>query len=247
MSLITFVKNKMIDFLKKNGIFIEKVCIPLFPISLIVLDVLLHIGFYISSTGASHFLKILSFLGAAGWAMGVSRQRNNLSVMLQIFLIAVLGMLAPSTVIMPVTLGIIYVVIIRICNPRLKWLKRLAYISLVFPLVFILFLGYLLSAFFEDFGKTTKVKSIDSPNGNYQLNLWDNDAGAMGGSTSVSVERNYGNILMHKIQVYRGRWGDHPNIQWIDNEHIAINDKTIDITRNAKWGTKWDEMGGGPR
>lgn len=219
----------MMDFLRKTKYFIEAASVPLFPIGLIVAYILYTLGFYVSSIEFSHFLKILSVLGAFGWSLGVSRQRNDLVVILQIALIAVLGVLTSSIVVMTcVTSGIIYVAIVRKGTPRLNWLKRLVYISLVF----ILLVAVLGSAIIDGFVSITMVKSIDSPNRNYQLNLRDHDAGATGGSTSVSVERNYVNILMYKVgNVYRGKWGDHPNIQWIDNEHIAINDKTIDITR----------------
>jgi hypothetical protein len=221
----------MIDFLRKTRLFIENASVPLFPIGLIIAYVLYTLDFYVLSIGFSHFLKVLCFLGVFGWSLGISRQRNDLIVMLQVFLIAILGGLLPITVTKYVILGIVYVTIVRKGSSRYKWLKRFVYISLIF----ILLVDIPCTAIFDGFVSRTKVTSIGSPNGNYNLNLWDFSAGATGGSTSVFVERNYGNVLKHTIgRVYRGKWGDHPELQWIDNEHIAINGKTIDITKIEK-------------
>jgi len=55
----------------------------------------------------------------------------------------------------------------------------------IIPVYLLLLPGFIL---FSDFGKTTVVQTLDSPDGRYQAVLVDVDQGALGGNTDVYVE-----------------------------------------------------------
>ncbi len=106
-------------------------------------------------------------------------------------------------------------------------------VVMVFPIAFVSFLAYV----FSDFGVTTVVKTVESPNGEYYAEVLDNDQGALGGATTVWVYDNGGlDLFLVKIskkpkRVYLGRYGefDSMKIYWKDDECLVINSVEYEI------------------
>lgn len=90
---------------------------------------------------------------------------------------------------------------------------------------------------FNDFGRVTVVKTIESPNGNCYAQVIDNDKGALGGDTIVDVyEKKEFDGVVFKIYktpktVYTGSWGEYENmnISWENDDCIVINSKEYEI------------------
>ncbi len=103
----------------------------------------------------------------------------------------------------------------------------------VFPVAVVSFFAYA----FSDFGVTTVVKTVESPNGEYYAEVLDNDQGALGGATTVWVyERRGIDLLLFKIskkpqRVYLGRCGeaDSMSIRWKDDGCLVINSVEYEI------------------
>jgi len=100
----------------------------------------------------------------------------------------------------------------------------------IIPVYLLLLPGFIL---LSDFGKTTVVKTLESPDGRYQAILVDVDQGALGGNTDVYVEDgrksfHTGVISYQKKKlVYRTGWGAFENMElvWDDHETLRIDGK----------------------
>lgn len=83
----------------------------------------------------------------------------------------------------------------------------------------------------SDFGKTTVVQTLVSPDGRYQAMLVDIDQGALGGNTDVYVKdtEKYVDLgaisYQKKTLVYRTGWGAFEDVElaWKDKETILID------------------------
>lgn len=90
---------------------------------------------------------------------------------------------------------------------------------------------------FQDFGVNIVVKSAVSPQKTYTAEVINNDQGALGGNTLVSVrEEKKIDLLICEfskvpICVYMGEWGefDQMKISWKDEETLLINQKEYKI------------------
>lgn len=82
-----------------------------------------------------------------------------------------------------------------------------------------------------NFGKSTVVMEIPSPDQKYICRVIDNDQGALGGSTQVYVEghRQYGfgpfYFKKAPVKLYTGYWGEYQNMQihWENSDVIVID------------------------
>lgn len=89
----------------------------------------------------------------------------------------------------------------------------------------------LLALTFGGMNKITVIQTIDSPNGKYYAQVIDDDQGALGGSTIVSVYENKDfNTILFQIRkkpnnLYYGRWGEFYDMQayWKDETCLVIN------------------------
>ena len=88
------------------------------------------------------------------------------------------------------------------------------------------------------FSEVTILQEIMSPNREYTIILKEIDAGATGGAVIALVKENNSFIGLEKkekrINQYQGRWGERPNISWVDNGIVSINGKTINIYKDLK-------------
>lgn len=87
------------------------------------------------------------------------------------------------------------------------------------------------SVLMQDFGRTTVVKTVLSPDQKYEAQLIEIDEGALGGSTEVQVVRYRKNknclfyIEKEPIEVYSTGWGvaDSLTIEWKDEDTLLVN------------------------
>lgn len=88
----------------------------------------------------------------------------------------------------------------------------------------------LLAFFFSGAVKITE-QEYPSPNNGYIMIFRESDQGALGGDIRIVVHRNAAiiNRFSDIKEIYKGRWGERPNMFWLDNETILINGKRIDI------------------
>jgi hypothetical protein len=79
------------------------------------------------------------------------------------------------------------------------------------------------------FTSKTAVREIDSPNNKYMIVVYLLDEGALGGATHIKLADKYCNIFKRERLIYVCR-GEVNDVKWIDNNHIKIDRKTINIT-----------------
>jgi hypothetical protein len=99
------------------------------------------------------------------------------------------------------------------------------YLVLFLFIIFYLFIMLIMA----DFGKNTVVKTEMSPNNVYLAEIIDNDQGALGGNTIVTISRQ--NYLMNLFigrftkRIYTGRWGEFETmtIRWETDKILYIN------------------------
>ena len=121
-----------------------------------------------------------------------------------------------------------------------KWMRVLSAVlgglSLL-PIAFVGFWVFIFSMF--SLSEQTVLQTAVSPDGTYLAQLIDDDQGAMGGATYVTVfsaDKSL-NFLVFALQgkpqvVYQGGWGegfDKPFV-WIDENTLRMGDKIIDVT-----------------
>lgn len=96
----------------------------------------------------------------------------------------------------------------------------------------------LFSITFGDFSKKTVVKSEMSPNSIYLAEIIDNDQGALGGMTYVTVTRLnrdlnilIGMLKKRRTVIYSGEWVDFKGmtLKWKTDETLYINEKEYKI------------------
>ncbi|MDE6566886.1 MAG: DUF5412 domain-containing protein, partial [Lachnospiraceae bacterium] len=131
----------------------------------------------------------------------------------------------------------------RFCIP----LKIVCGVISIIPMVILFFvtcLGALVSAFgivehfCGEFGKTSVVKQVASPDQSYVAEVVDVDEGALGGETLVNIKGTgkeipvlLGKLVPDEENVYEGNWGEFENmvIKWKDNETLLIDGKEYTV------------------
>lgn len=107
---------------------------------------------------------------------------------------------------------------------------------LLLPLFLLLLVGATVMA---DFGRTTIVEAVRSPDGRYEAQLIDVDEGALGGSTVVDVQDESAGIDLGVARfewikrVYRTGWGaaDTMEITWQDEHTLLIDGQAYDMQK----------------
>ena len=90
---------------------------------------------------------------------------------------------------------------------------------------------------FGEFGKTSVVKQVSSPNQNYIAEVVDIDQGALGGDTRVNIKKTreipvlLGKLVSSEVNVYEGEWGEFETmvIRWKDNHTLVIDGKEYTV------------------
>lgn len=115
-----------------------------------------------------------------------------------------------------------------------KFILGIIYSLLSAPIILIT----LFSITFGNFSNKTVVKSEMSPNSVYLAEIIDNDQGALGGRTYVTVTRPYRdlNILIgilkkRRMVIYSGEWVEFKGmtLKWKTDETLYINEKAYKI------------------
>ncbi len=95
--------------------------------------------------------------------------------------------------------------------------------------------------FFGEFGKTSVVKQVSSPDQSYIAEVWDIDQGALGGDTRVNIKGTgkeipvlLGKLVPEETVVYEGEWGEFETmaIEWKDNHTLVIDGKEYTVDSN---------------
>lgn len=86
--------------------------------------------------------------------------------------------------------------------------------------------------YFGEFGKTSVVKQVSSPDQSYIAEIVDDDQGALGGNTLVNIKGIgkeipvlLGKLVPEEERVYEGDWGEFETmvIEWKDNHTLLID------------------------
>lgn len=105
---------------------------------------------------------------------------------------------------------------------------------ILIPLCFLSFLFVL----FSDFGSTTVVETVYSPDRAYKVEVISSDQGALGGDTYVNLidEQAEMDFYMFRIskkskRLYSGAWDAYQNMEiyWEDNRTLVINDEEFRV------------------
>lgn len=104
---------------------------------------------------------------------------------------------------------------------------------MIVPIAFFCFIALI----FGNFGQTTVVQTIESPNGKYVAKVIDSDQGALGGDTLVDVYQKGGlKTFLFEIEkkpqmVYFGDWGEFENMEiyWKNDNCLVINSVEYEI------------------
>lgn len=127
------------------------------------------------------------------------------------------------------------------CYLTVKYGKPFALktVALVLSALMVLPIGFFsfIALIFGGIVQNTVVQSVDSPSGEYYVQVIDSDQGALGGDTFVDVYKKSGiNGILFKIEkklqrVYSGEWGEFENIQiyWKDDGCLMINSVEYEV------------------
>ncbi|MET3505368.1 DUF5412 family protein [Halalkalibacter oceani] len=80
-------------------------------------------------------------------------------------------------------------------------------------------------------GKGELIESVTSPNGNYLANVYlINEGGAtVAPQIRVAIDSQNGNNEFNDKTIYWEYRIDNADVMWIDDEHVKINDKGLNI------------------
>lgn len=114
-----------------------------------------------------------------------------------------------------------------------KWASMIIPCVIALPLCVLSFFAI----FFGTIGETTVVERVISPDGTKYAEILDDDQGALGGNTYVSVRRNIdGGVLIFRWKalptyVYQGKWGEFQDmkLEWKDDDTLLIDGKEYGI------------------
>ncbi len=108
---------------------------------------------------------------------------------------------------------------------------------MILALVFVSFVYMLL----DNFGVSTVIKDVPSPDGMYVAQVVDVDQGALGGNTAVDVFKNRGiDLFVCRFsdipeRVYIGEWGEYNDmdIYWKNDDCLIINSTEYELNGNG--------------
>jgi len=119
-------------------------------------------------------------------------------------------------------------------NKSVKTRLGITYIVILSLISFIFLTGFL----FSGLSQNTVVKSVISPNSAYLAEVIDNDQGALGGSTLVTVTQInktlnllIGELKKNPTRIYYGSWGEFDGmvIRWETDTTLYINGNKYEI------------------
>lgn len=118
------------------------------------------------------------------------------------------------------------------------WLKICA--AIVCAVIAVIF-GFMFftSLLFANFGVSTVLQDIQSPDRTYSAVVISSDDGALGGDNAVyvrNIQRDIplliGNLNSQRKQIWIGDWGNVPTLEWADGNSLLINDKKYDVAES---------------
>ncbi len=117
------------------------------------------------------------------------------------------------------------------------YVKNTALTATFYTLSGILVLPILLFIMLSDFGARTVIAREASPDMRYCAEVIDDDQGALGGATILTVYRldgsfSIGSFDFRKSQTVlrSGPWGEFESLSWQDSEHLSMNGTIYEIT-----------------
>jgi hypothetical protein len=127
-----------------------------------------------------------------------------------------IGILAVATIISLIIFG---------NRVEMKWYKT---IVAIFLFIFVLLgsgFGFLVSGF----GKSNDIWNKRIEGTAKSIILHETDEGALGGATSLILERRIAILLKMRTNLWYGRYGERPNVKITGRNQIKIGDKEIRI------------------
>lgn len=106
---------------------------------------------------------------------------------------------------------------------------KVAVMSLYTFIIGIGVLVFVVSSFFNDFSSERVERVYYSPNKQKSITVITVDLGATGGGTKTYKERSYFGLLKLKRKILTGRLGEIPQVNWVDNSSVHINEKIIKV------------------
>ena len=117
------------------------------------------------------------------------------------------------------------------------YVKNTALTATLYTLSGILVLPILLFIMLSDFGARTVIAREVSPDMRYCAEVIDDDQGALGGATILTVYRLDGSFSIgsfdfrkSQTELRSGPWGEFESLSWQDSEHLSMNEKIYEIT-----------------
>ena len=136
-----------------------------------------------------------------------------------------------------ILLSCICALILLIVSPSKKWQRVLALVIsfvLALPAAILFPFAYLMN----DFGTTTVVREVNSPNKAYTAILTDSDQGALGGNTVIEIIKKplplFFGTFTSDYHVKFDKWAgvgilSEITFEWLDNETLLYGDTEISI------------------
>lgn len=117
------------------------------------------------------------------------------------------------------------------------YVKNTALTATFYTLSGILVLPIFLFIMLSDFGARTVIAREVSPDMRYCAEVIDDDQGALGGATILTVYRLEGSFSIgsfdfrkSQTELRSGPWGEFESLSWQDSEHLSMNGTIYEIT-----------------
>lgn len=215
---------KMMTFIDRNGIITYLVAI----ISAIIFNLL---GFAIINTIISNVFKVLYFIILICAILSFYKsKKKNTKLLILIYL--------PFFLLFT---GIPFKVFTMVIVCPLFFFKDIKQvIRAIGILIYLIFISFgIIGLCIGKFGANTIVDRQYSPNDMYRVVTIDSDQGALGGDTYIKLEGIYFGIIKRDVRnLYHGRWGEKPQVIWVDNNIINIDGRDMNIHTSKTWENK---------
>jgi len=210
---------------------VEKSGIIAYLVTIIIAILFNQLGLELINTMISTILEILYFiiLTCAVFSFYRSKKKNIISIFLFFLPIFLLFTGIPFKVVTMIL--VLPLFFLKGLTPVIRAIGILIYVLLIPVGILGICLG--------DFGANTVIDQQYSPNGIHRTITIDSDQGALGGDTIVKLERMYFGIAKKNIKIlYHGHWGENPNVIWVDNNTVKINEIDMNIDTSKTWENK---------
>lgn len=210
---------------------IEKGGIIAYLVTIVIAILFTLLGLELINTIISIIFEILYFiiLTCAIVSFYRSKKKNVISIILFFLPIFLLFTGIPFKVVTMIL--VLPLFFLKGLKPVIRAIGILTYVLLIPVGILGICLG--------NFGANTVIDQQYSPNGIHRTITIDSDQGALGGDTVIILERMYFGIAKKNIKtLYHGYWGEKPNVIWVDNNTVKINEIDMNIDTSKTWENK---------